>query len=281
MIVDERDDDMIFANLIGSSKPFLRILEDVNMIAPLDCAVLLQGETGTGKEVVARAIHDSGPRSSRPFVAVNCAAIPAGLLESELFGHEKGAFTGAVTQTIGRFHAAQGGTLFLDEIGDLPLELQPKLLRVLQEKQFERIGSNRSTSMDVRIIAATNLHLQNMVQAKTFRGDLYYRLSVYPITLPPLRERKEDIVLLARHFVQLFSKRLGRQVNHIPCELLELLTHHTWPGNIRELQNFVERSIITSPGNMLCPRASELRSLAVKSEHAGPITLMDAERATY
>jgi len=270
---------MFSNNLIGSSKAFRSVVEEINMVAPLDCAVLIQGETGTGKEVVARAIHDNGPRRHKPFVAINCAAIPAALLESELFGHEKGAFTGAVAQTLGRFHAAHGGTLFLDEIGDMPLELQPKLLRVLQEQQFERVGSNHTTQVDVRIIAATNLHLQQMVDGKSFRADLYYRLNVFPIALPALRQRKEDIPLLVRHFVDRFGDRLGRQVNHIPNELIERLTEYHWPGNIRELQNFVERSLITSTGNVLTPREKELEFMTAAPQEGSVVTLADAERA--
>jgi transcriptional regulator with GAF, ATPase, and Fis domain len=270
---------MISTNMIGSSKAFRTVIEDIDMVAPIDCAVLIQGETGTGKEVVARAIHDSGPRRNKPFVAINCAAIPGALLESELFGHEKGAFTGAVAQTVGRFLAAHGGTLFLDEIGDIPLELQPKLLRVLQEQQFERVGSSRTTNVDVRIIAATNLHLQEMVHAKTFRADLYYRLNVFPITLPALRDRKEDIPLLVRHFVELLGQRLGRQIDHIPDTVLKHLERHNWPGNIRELKNFVERSLITSTGNTLTPRTRELQSLVSLAPNESPRTLADAERA--
>jgi formate hydrogenlyase transcriptional activator len=270
---------MILKNLIGSSTAFRSVIDDISMVAPLDCAVLLQGETGTGKELVARAIHDNGPRSGKPFVAINCAALPAALLESELFGHEKGAFTGAVAQTPGRFHAANGGTLFLDEIGDLPLELQPKFLRVLQEQQFERLGSNRTTRVDVRIIAATNLHLQKMVMEKTFRADLYYRLNVFPIALPALRERKEDIPLLVQCFVEQLNHRLGRRVDYIPEDLLDKLIRQPWPGNVRELQNFVERALITSTGNTLSPRASELHALAFEAKLGGPISLSDAERA--
>jgi len=270
---------MILKNLIGSSKPFRRVVEDIAMVAPLDCAVLVQGETGTGKEVVARAIHENGPRSNRPFVALNCAAIPSALLESELFGHEKGAFTGAVTQTAGRFLAANGGTLFLDEIGDLPLELQPKLLRVLQEQQFERVGSTRSTRVDVRIIAATNLHLEQMVETKTFRADLFYRLNVFPMVLPALRERREDIPSLVRFFVQNLNPRLGRNVQKVPDTLLEQLMGHHWPGNIRELQNFVERALITSTGDTLTPREHELHALLSKFQSRKPVTLADAERA--
>jgi transcriptional regulator with GAF, ATPase, and Fis domain len=269
---------MVSSNLIGSSKVFRNLIEDIHMVAPIHCTVLIQGETGTGKEVVARAIHENGPRSNKPFIAVNCAAIPAALLESELFGHEKGAFTGAASQTTGRFLAAHGGTLFLDEIGDLPLELQPKLLRVLQEQQFERLGSTRTTHVDVRIIAATNVHLQEMVDEKTFRADLFYRLNVFPILLAPLRERREDIPLLVRHFVKKCSERLGKHISHIPESVLELLSRHDWPGNIRELQNFVERAIITSPADTLMPRASELEQLS-RSRPARQQTLCDAEKA--
>jgi formate hydrogenlyase transcriptional activator len=265
--------------LIGSSKAFRNVLDDIQIIAPLDCAVLIQGETGTGKEVVARAIHENGPRRNRPFVAINCAAIPASLLESELFGHEKGAFTGAINQTVGRFHAANGGTLFLDEIGDLPLELQPKLLRVLQEQQFERLGSTRSMHVDVRIVAATNLHLQEMVNDKKFRADLYYRLNVFTMMLPALRARKEDIPVLIQHFLERFGSRLGKQIDHVPGQLLERMMEHDWPGNIRELQNFIERAMITSPNNTLCPRAIELQNLFSAGNRSNPITLADAERA--
>src|ERR1700758_1245029 len=228
---------MKHSELIGSSARFQSVLDDVRVVASAECAVLIQGETGTGKEVIARAIHDSGPRQTGPFVGLNCAAIPGALLESELFGHERGAFTGAVAQTIGRFQAANGGTLFLDEIGDLPLELQPKLLRVLQEQQYERLGSTRTMRADVRVIAATNQDLWQMVEEKTFRADLYYRLGVFPISLPPLRERREDIPLLAEHFVQKFSRQMGKSIDKVPEGVMRLLTSRSWPGNIRELQN--------------------------------------------
>src|SRR5579862_2472995 len=270
---------MTTLDLIGSSSKFRALLTEVARVAPVDCAVLIQGETGTGKEVIARTIHEASPRRNHRFVALNCAAIPGALLESELFGHERGAFTGAVTQTIGRFQAAHGGTLFLDEIGELPLELQPKLLRVLQEQQFERIGSSRSTRVEVRIIAATNSHLQEMVEEKTFRADLYYRLNVFPIALPALRDRKDDIPLLARYFVRQLGERLGRRIDHIPGELLEALSQYHWPGNIRELQNFIERSLITSLGNTLTPRASELQALLSSTHDGIPVTLADAEKA--
>ncbi|HEX3661411.1 MAG TPA: sigma 54-interacting transcriptional regulator [Acidobacteriaceae bacterium] len=269
---------MVSNGLIGSSPAFRAILDDIAMVAPLDSVVLVQGETGSGKEVVARAIHDCSPRRGRPFVAVNCAAIPAALLESQLFGHEKGAFTGAIAQTLGRFHAADRGTLFLDEIGDLPLELQPKLLRVLQDRRIERIGSNRSIPVDARIIAATNLDLQQMVHERTFRADLYYRLNVFPMALPALRERREDIPLLVRYFVAQLNVRIGRRVEQIPEYLLARLMEYSWPGNIRELQNFVERALITSPGTILTPRPCEMHSLTSRSQSANPVTLADAQR---
>src|ERR1700685_4638183 len=212
-------------DLIGSSAKFQAVLDQINMVAPVDSAVLIQGETGTGKEVIAQAIHEGSSRRQNRFVALNCAAFPSDLLESELFGHERGAFTGAVTQTMGRFQAADRGTLFLDEIGDLPLELQPKLLRVLQEQQFERLGGNRTLQVDVRLIAATNQDLWQMVQEKKFRADLYYRLNVFPITLPPLRERGDDVRLLVEHFVRKFAERLGKSIDHIPDEIMEVLKH--------------------------------------------------------
>src|ERR1700683_658873 len=226
------------SDLIGESPKFRAVLEAMEMVAPVDSAVLVQGETGTGKELIAQAIHDASPRRQQRFVAINCAAIPAALLESELFGHERGAFTGAVTQTMGRIQAADRGTLFLDEIGDLPLELQPKLLRVLQEQQFERLGSGRTLQVDVRVVAATNQDLWQMVQERKFRADLYYRLNVFPITLPPLREREDDVRLLVEHFVQNFAERQGKSIDHIPDEVMEVLQHYRWPGNIRETAEF-------------------------------------------
>jgi formate hydrogenlyase transcriptional activator len=266
-------------DLIGSSEKFQAVLDDVRVVARAECSVLLQGETGTGKEVIAHAIHDSSPRQAGPFVSLNCAAIPAALLESELFGHEKGAFTGAVAQTIGRFQAAHGGTLFLDEIGDLPLELQPKLLRVLQDQQYERLGSNRTLQADVRIVAATNQDLSSMVEQKTFRADLYYRLSVFPISLPPLRERREDIPSLVHYFVRKFSRQMDKSIDQVSEDVMEVLRAHHWPGNIRELQNFIERSVIVTQGRALSPRSTEL-NLFMHSAMSGPIqTLFDAERA--
>ena len=266
-------------DLIGSSEKFQTVLDDVRVVARADCSVLLQGETGTGKEVIAHAIHDSSPRQTGPFVSLNCAAIPAALLESELFGHEKGAFTGAIMQTTGRFQAAHGGTLFLDEIGDLPLELQPKLLRVLQDQQYERLGSTRTLHADVRIVAATNQDLSHMVEQKTFRADLYYRLSVFPIGLPPLRERREDIPSLVHYFMRKFSRQMGKSIDQVPDRVMEILVAHHWPGNIRELQNFVERSSIVTQGRLLSPRIAELNLLKHSAVSAPVQTLFDAERA--
>jgi formate hydrogenlyase transcriptional activator len=264
------------SHLIGSSARFRAVLDEINMVAPVDSAVLLDGETGTGKELVARAIHDASPRRHRRFVAVNCAAIPAALLESELFGYERGAFTGAVAQTLGRFQAADGGTLFLDEIADLPLELQPKLLRVLQEGEIERLGSGgRPVQVDARVIAATNMELSAMVQERTFRADLYYRLNVLPIRLPPLRERKEDIPLLVAHFVQKFAERQRKVVDHIPDDLMDVLRERLWPGNIRELQNVIERAVVLAAGRILRLPNSDPQMRPVTP----PVTLADAERA--
>jgi formate hydrogenlyase transcriptional activator len=238
-------------DFIGSSAKFSALLNDVEMVARVDSAVLVQGETGTGKEMVARAIHDASPRRHNRFIAINCAAIPGTLLESELFGHERGAFTGAVAQTTGRFQAADRGTLFLDEIGDLPIELQPKLLRVLQERQVERLGGSRALPVDVRIIAATNQDLWHMVQERKFRADLYYRLNVFPITMPPLRERKDDIPLLLEHFINFYSKRTGKTITNIDGNALKLCMEYDWPGNIRELQNVVERAVIVNESDTL------------------------------
>jgi formate hydrogenlyase transcriptional activator len=272
-----RSKTMATLDLIGSSAKFRAVLDEIKMVAPVDSAVLVQGETGTGKEVIGQAIHEASPRRQNRFVALNCAAIPSALLESELFGHERGAFTGAVAQTIGRFQSADRGTLFLDEIGDLPLELQPKLLRVLQEKQFERLGGGRTFQIDVRIIAATNQDLWRMVQEGKFRADLYYRLNVFPITLPPLREREDDIPLLTEHFVQKFAKRQGKCIGRVPDELMEVLKRRDWPGNIRELQNVIERAVILTTGPVL-----ELHTTELMTRNAGSariVTLVDAERA--
>jgi formate hydrogenlyase transcriptional activator len=247
-------------------------------VAPTDAAVLITGETGTGKELIARAIHQHSLRNRGPFVKVNCAAIPAGLLENELFGHERGAFTGAFTQTNGRFQLANQGTIFLDEIGDLPLELQPKLLRVSQEQEFERLGSSRTIRVNVRIVAATNANLVEMVGERRFRDDLFYRLNVFPIALPPLRERSEDIPELVWHFVQTFAGRMNKVINVIPDEVMDRVRTHNWPGNVRELQNFVERAVIMSPGPVLRPPIGELELVV---PHRGPCsnrTLAQAER---
>ena len=280
---------MAITNLIGSSAKFRGVLENIDLIAPVDSTVLIQGETGTGKELVARAIHEASPRRGCRFVSLNCAAIPAALLESELFGHERGAFTGAVAQNRGRFEAADRGTLFLDEIGDLPIELQPKLLRVIQEKQVERLGSNRTIQVNVRVITATNQNLWQMVQDGKFRADLYYRLNVFPLTLPPLRERTEDIPLLANYFVQQFAEQQGKVIETIPDGVMAALEHHNWPGNIRELQNVIERGVImTRSGLVLSSRTTEnlVRAEAVPAgvlEAAEPVgikmRLADAERA--
>ena len=253
--------------LIGSSAKFRVVLDQINMVAPVDSAVLVQGETGTGKELIAQAIHEASPRRQNRFVALNCAAIPSALLESELFGHERGAFTGAVAQTTGRFQAADRGTLFLDEIGDLPLELQPKLLRALQEKQVERLGSGRTFQVDVRVIAATNQDLGQMVQERKFRADLYYRLNVFPIILPPLREREDDIPLLTEHFVQRFAKRQRKSIEQIPDEAMEVLQGHDWPGNIRELQNVIERAVIMTNGPVLELQTTQLRTTKLGTQN--------------
>ena len=244
--------------IIGGSPALKAALHLVSVVAPTDSSVLIQGETGTGKELIARAIHDLSVRRERPFVKLNCAAIPLGLLESELFGHEKGAFTGAIAQKMGRFELANKGTLFLDEVGDIPLELQAKLLRVLQEQEFERLGSNRTHKVDVRVIAATHRDLASMVKQLTFREDLYYRLKVFPIHVPPLRHRGEDIPKLVRHFVDLYAKRMNKSINQIPTETMDALVRYRWPGNVRELQNFVERAVILSPYTVLRAPIAEL-----------------------
>jgi len=238
-------------SFVGRSRPLRTVLRQVEIVAPTDSTVLISGETGTGKELIARAIHDLSGRCDRPLVNVNCAAIPAGLLETELFGHERGAFTGAVAQKLGRFEAASGGTLFLDEIGEMPLELQAKLLRVLQDGELSRVGGTRTIEIDVRLVAATNRDLARLVEKRQFRDDLYYRLNVFPICAPPLRERPEDIESLVRHFVRLFAARIGRRIEFVPAEALEALRRHPWPGNIRELQNLIERAVILSTGGRL------------------------------
>jgi formate hydrogenlyase transcriptional activator len=256
------------------------VLAQVEVVAPTDATVLIQGETGTGKELIARAIHRLSARRDHTFVAVSCAAIPSGLLESELFGHERGAFTGANAQKIGRFELAHQGTLFLDEIGDIPTELQPKLLRVLQEQEFERLGSTRIRRVDVRLVAATNRDLAQMVPERTFREDLYYRLNVFPLTLPPLRERPEDIPLLVRHFVHSYAQRLRKRIDTIPTEALDALTGYHWPGNVRELQNVIERAVILTPDTVLrLPPAEWQRSAAAPDTPTTRQTLEEVERA--
>jgi formate hydrogenlyase transcriptional activator len=240
-----------FDQIIGNSPALEFVLAEVERVAPTDSTVLILGETGTGKELIARAIHNISARCGRPFVKLNCSAIPFDLLESELFGHEKGAFTGAIAQQIGRFEMADTGTLFLDEIGDMPLALQPKLLRVLQEQEFERVGSGRTHRINVRVVAATHRDLTEMVARKEFRSDLYYRLNVFPVALPPLRERRQDIPQLASHFVEICARRMGKQIDHIPQDMLAAFTSYSWPGNVRELQNLVERAMIRSNNGVL------------------------------
>jgi len=265
-------------DLIGSSPKFRALMTLVEMVSPVDSAVLIQGETGTGKEVIARAIHEASPRRNHRFVALNCAAIPSALLESELFGHERGAFTGACTQTKGRFQMADGGTLFLDEIGDMPLELQPKLLRALQEQEFEPLGSTQTVRVNVRVVAATNQDLGQLVSKKLFRVDLFYRLNVIPICLPPLRERVQDILPLTEFFVAKFAARLNKPIDLIPDEVVAALQAHDWPGNIRELQNFIERAVLFSPGSVLRLPLDFKQTVKQSSETASR-TLAEADRA--
>ncbi len=268
---------MTTLDLVGSSPKFRAVLTDVDRIAPVDSAVLIQGETGTGKDVIARAIHEASPRRNQRFVALNCAAIPSALLESELFGHERGAFTGACTQTKGRFQMADGGTLFLDEIGDMPLELQPKLLRALQEREFERLGSTQTVRVNVRVVAATNQDLAQLVSKKLFRADLFYRLNVIPICLPPLRERVQDIPPLTEFFVAKFAASLNKPIDLIPDEVMAVLRAHDWPGNIRELQNCIERAVLFSPGSVLRLPLDLKQPVKPRSESAIR-TLADADR---
>lgn len=283
---------MDIKELIGASAQFRALLDNVNLVAPVDSTVLIQGETGTGKELIARAIHQASARRGNRFVALNCAAVPTTLIENELFGSERGAFTGAVAQTIGRFQAADCGTLFLDEIGELPLELQPKLLRALQEKQFERLGGNRTIQVNVRVIAATNQDLRCMVNERKFRPDLYYRLNVFPLTLPPLRERRDDIPLLVEHFVEMFARQQGKAIDTIPEEVMAALTLHDWPGNVRELQNVIERGVVLTAGRVLSWQTTRCLEPADAEPHcasrvsdptalkaAGIRTLIEAERA--
>jgi len=264
--------------LIGASLELRQVLDAVQLVAATDSTVLIQGETGTGKELVARAIHNQSARRHGPCVKLNCAAMPAALMESELFGHERGAFTGACSQTTGRFQLANNGTLFLDEVGDLPMELQPKLLRVLQEQEFQRLGSGQTIRVDVRVVAATNQNLWQMVQDHRFRADLFYRLNVFPIFVPPLRHRRGDIRLLARHFVRRFASRMNREVSQIPEPVMSVIEHHDWPGNIRELQNFLERAVILSTGPVLHLPKQELSGLFEDRTSDVTRTLADAER---
>jgi len=263
--------------LVGKSDKLRHAMQQAAIVGPTDSTVLILGETGTGKGRLAEAIHEMSSRRRHPFVKVNCAAIPLGLLESELFGHERGAFTGAISQRAGRFELACGGTIFLDEIGDIPSELQPKLLRVLQEHEFERLGSTQTIRTDVRLVAATHHNLRRMVADGRFRDDLFYRVNVFPITMPPLRERIEDIPLLVRHFVDVFSARMKKTIDAIPEETAGALAHYSWPGNIRELENFVERAVILSSGERLEAPLHELT--AMEEGASAPVTLKDAERA--
>jgi formate hydrogenlyase transcriptional activator len=263
-------------DIVGRSAALMGVLQQVRAVAPTDSTVLIQGETGTGKELIAKAIHAQSRRQTCPFVKMNCAAIPRELLESEIFGHEKGSFTGAVARRIGRFEAADQGTLFMDEIGDMPVELQIKLLRVLQEQEFERVGSTATQRVNVRVIAATNQDLDQLVDEKRFRSDLYYRLSVFPIVIPPLRNRRDDIPLLVEHFVTDYARRMDKQIETIPSDAMEALVSYEWPGNIRELQNFIERSVILSAGAVLTPPISELLA---KRHVAMPVTMEECERA--
>jgi DNA-binding NtrC family response regulator len=273
-----------FADIVGESPALRRVLDNVAAAAPTECTVLICGETGTGKELVARAVHAMSPRSSAAFVKLNCAAIPATLMESELFGHERGAFTGAVAQRIGRFELAQGGSVFLDEIGELPLELQPKLLRVLQEREFERLGGTRTLKTDARLVAATNVNLAERAAAGEFRPDLFYRLNVFPVFVPPLRARREDIPLLVRHFLEKHAERMRKRIDGVAPATMQALVEHSWPGNVRELEHFIERSVILSRGAELEPPLSELAgpssgpAVVDASPVGAPLTRRDAER---
>ena len=273
-----------FEGIIGRSGVMRALCKNIKVVAPTGSTVLILGETGTGKELMARAIHNRSPRRDHPFIKVNCAAIPAGLIESELFGHERGAFTGALRRRVGRFEMAHGGTLFLDEIGDIPLELQPKLLRVLQEQEFERIGGSQTTRVNVRIVVATSHDLPRMVAAREFRADLYYRLNVFPLRVPALRERPEDIPLLVGHFLELYSARAGKRVTEVPVEAMEGLFRYQWPGNVRELQNVIERAVILSPGKILravldeLQRSSQITATLCADKSDDRTMLKDVER---
>lgn len=269
----------IFAGIIGASAALKRVLREVEIVAPTDSTVLILGETGTGKELIAKAIHNLSRRAAHQFVKLNCAAIPANLLEAELFGHERGAFTSAVNRRIGRFETAHKGTLFLDEIGDLPLELQPKLLRVLQEQEFERLGSSRTQKADVRLVAATHQNLLDKIEDGEFRRDLYYRLNIFPITLPPLRERREDIQPLAEHFTSSFGAKMKKQIREIPPQTLKVLQAHDYPGNVRELQNLIERAVLRTPDGVLRPEHLKVEATKSKKQILNaPQTLADFER---
>ena len=272
--------EMNFGQIIGKSAALQRVLKEVETVGPTDSTVLVYGETGTGKELIARALHDLSPRRFDAFVKLNCAAIPTGLLESEFFGHEKGAFTGAIAQRIGRFELADHGTVFLDEVGDIPLELQPKLLRVLQEREFERLGSNHTQHTDARLIAATNRDLAVMLEQQKFRSDLFYRLNVFPVRVPPLRDRSDDIPLLVQHFTQQFARRMNKRIETIPWETMNILCECQWPGNIRELQNVIERAVILSSGPELRLEFSDLgKSGAAKYESSAKPTQGNLQRA--
>ena len=276
---DELPSETKFEGIVGRSAAVRSLLSQVETVAPTDATVLICGETGTGKELIARALHNLSARRSGPFVKLNCAAIPTGLLESELFGHEKGAFTSAIAQRMGRFELANRGTIFLDEIGEIPLELQPKLLRVLQEREFERLGSSRTLKTDARLIAATNRNLCALVDERKFRSDLFYRLNVFPVEVPPLRERRKDIPLLVKHFVQKFCRRMSRNIESVPVQGMDALISYGWPGNIRELENVIERAVIMSPGPELQVPVGQLSRLAPGTDAWMPQTLEEAERA--
>lgn len=279
-IEEEIHGETHFQGIIGKSAALRKVLKQVEMVAATNSSVLVFGETGTGKELIARAIHDLSPRRPNAFVTLNCAAIPTGLLESELFGHEKGAFTGAIAQRLGRFEVANRGTMFLDEIGEIPLELQPKLLRVLQQREFERLGNGRTLKTDARLIAATNRNLKAMVEERAFRPDLFYRLNVFPIQVPPLRERPEDIPILAKHFVRHFSRDMNRMIDTIPSETMEGLVRYCWPGNIRELENVIERAVILSPGPILRVSLKDLCDRAIPNDSdVSHATLEEVKRA--
>jgi transcriptional regulator with GAF, ATPase, and Fis domain len=275
---DQKDKDRHFDQIIGRSTTLEAVLEKVELVAPTTSTVLIQGETGTGKELIAKAIHNISPRYDRPFVKVNCAAIPLDLLESELFGHERGAFTGAISQKIGRFELADKGTLLLDEVGDIPLPLQPKLLRVLQEQEFERLGSTRTHRVDVRVVAATHRDLEHMVKRNEFRGDLYYRLNVFPVLLPPLRARREDIPALVTYFVDLYARQIGKRIEQIPEETMLALRSYDWPGNVRELQNLIQRAVILSCDGVL-PNPLESNHFETVTVTSRSAALKEVDRA--